>query len=180
MTESAELFRLPPPRCLVDFVVRSTEDPGVELDKLVEVWPERFFRLACPCGGEAFRVRGRVQREKYLQIDRLAGTGTTICRVCGRAAVAFDPALHGYDVEIDHFPGAGPCPGVLQDFSCPACARQAFALVVRFQYPDNVLAHRWPPERRQPLPQDLFTYFSLLGRCVACGEWTTVQSTECA
>ena len=174
---------LPPPRCLEGFKVLPAEDPGVELDTLVEEWPERFFAVACRCGGDTFTVLGHVYREKLLGIARLTDAATLICGGCGRRAVAFDPALHGFDVELDHFPAPGPTVGDLQDCACPACARTSFTLVARFQYPAEVAEHRLPPGApggSQPRAEDLFSYFSLLGRCAGCEEWTTLQSVECA
>jgi hypothetical protein len=171
---------LPPPRCLAGFTVAPTADPGVELDTLVEEWPERFFAVACPCGGDTFTVHGHVYREKLLGIARLSDAATLICRRCGRGAVAFDPALHGFDVELDHFPAPGPTVGVLQDFACPACANTTFALVARFQVPAEVAERQGTAGDCRVQPEDLFSYWSLLGRCAGCQEWTTLQSVECA
>lgn len=183
MSYDDRIDRLSRPRCLAGLAVWPTADPGVELDTLVEEWQERFFAVACRCGGDLFTVHGHVYRERFLGIERISGAATLICGACGRKAVAFDPAIHGFDVEIDHFPAPGPTVGELQDFGCPACARTSFTLVARFQYPANVTHHRWPPGKpggRRPRAEDLFSYFSLLGRCSGCNEWTTLQSTECA
>lgn len=180
MTFDERIDRLPPPRCLAEFTVLPTEDPGVELDTLVEEWQERFFTVVCRCGGDRFTVNGHVYREKLLGIERISGAGTLICGRCGRRAVAFDPALHGYDVEIEHFPAPGPTVGALRDFVCPSCAGASFRLVARFQVPAEVTESRWPAGGPPPRPEDLFAYFSLLGRCAGCQEWTTLQSTECS
>lgn len=180
MTRDERIDSLPPPRCLAELRVLPVEDPGVELDTLVEAWPERFLAVACRCGDTRFTVNAHVDREEFLGIDRISGAATLICGSCGRGAIAFDPALHGYDVEIDYFPTPGPTAGVRKRFGCPACARTSFTLVVRFQYPARVLEERWPAGGPQPKPEDLFSYFSLLGRCAGCREWTTLQSTECS
>lgn len=180
MTLDERIERLPPPKCLARFTVAPAADPGVELDTLVEEWPERSFAVACRCGGDQFTVRGHVYGEELLGIARISGAATLICGGCAGKAVAFDPALHGFDVEIDHFPAPGPTVGGFWDFACPACARSSFVLVARFQYPAEVSKLRWPAGACRPNREDLFSYFSLLGRCAGCEEWTTLQSTECA
>jgi len=79
-----------------------------QLDSVVEEWPNHFFSLACPCGSAALNVRSFIDRHKYLDEDRANGPITLRCPSCGNDHPSFDPALHGYDVEIDHFPLPGP------------------------------------------------------------------------
>jgi len=176
---SDDIQRLPPPRCLGELVTRPGNDPGVERDSLVESWPERFFVLACPCGGAAFAVRSHICRERYLGFERVYGPITLRCAACGRAALCFDPALNGYDVEIDHFPEPGPYSGDVREFGCPSCAGKSFALTVCLQYPDGVIKPQRAPGAREPASQDLFSYFTLIGACTSCAALATISSVEC-
>lgn len=149
-----------PPRCLRELVARAAEDPGVELDALVEEWENCFFALECSCGGRSFTVRSFIEERAYGPIHLQ-------CAACNRETTCFDPALHGYDVEIDHFPQPAPYRGPFRAFACPECESERFALTARFQYPDNVR-------------EDLFSYFTLIGRCNGCNALATIASIECA
>jgi len=98
-------------------------DPAIELDSVVDEWPNHFFSLARPCGSTALKVRSLIDRHKYLDEDRANGPIT----------------------------------------------------LARFQYPDNVL-----DETYTAAPEDLFSYFTLLGRCSSCRTIVTISSVECA
>ena len=178
------MLKLNPPRCLEELVARPTGDPGVELDALVDEWENHFFSLHCPCGGNSFTVRSFFYRRQYpseeLDEDLAYGPITLRCCTCNRELECFDPALHGYDVEIDHFPEPGPYTGTIRDYECPKCAAKAFALTARFQYPANVMEPIQGAGGSVPASEDLFTYFSLLGRCDACEIVVTIASIECA
>jgi hypothetical protein len=171
---------LKPPRCLGAFLAHRTTDPGIDLDSLVEEWENHFFSLACPCGGTSFTVRSFIDRPKYIEEDRAYGPITLQCSTCNSARAFFDPALHGYDVEIDHFPEPGPYPGTLREYGCPNCSARTFALIARFQYPDNVLEPHKGAGSYVPASEDLFTYFTLLGTCDHCEATVTISSVECA
>lgn len=173
-------FVLPPPRCLGALRAQRSTAPGVELDALVDEWQDHFFSLACPCGATSFAVRSFIDRDAYLQEDRAYGPITLRCSSCQRVLECFDPGLHGYDVEIDHFPEPGPYTGTLRDYGCPQCSAQAFALTTRFQYPDDVMAPRHGAGSYVAASEDLFSYFTLIGTCGSCATPVTIASVECA
>lgn len=171
---------LSPPRCLRELLARPTTDPGVELDSVVEEWQNYFFSLACPCGSNSLKVRSFISRVEYLVEDRAYGPITLRCPTCGRDHQSFDPALHGYDVEIDHFPLPGPYGDAFRDYHCPNCAADTFSLIARFQYPDNVLEPSPGARPHASASEDLFSYFTLLGTCGSCKTTVTISSVECA
>ena len=160
------------PRCLADFAVTVAEDPGVFLDTLVDESREnRFFAIACRCGGPAFAVRSVLVPHFYLTNRVAYGPVSLRCTACGQEHVCFDPTKHGYDVEIDHFPSTGPYEGEVEDFACPACSATAFGATARFEYFEAADADRTP---------DMFGFFTLIGTCRSCETKTTIATQECA
>ena len=179
------MTELPPPRCLRSFDTRPTTDPGVDLDAVVDEWENRFLAVSCRCGGEAMTVLGVLRPHWYLKAPIARGPLSFGCIACRRDREAFDPGVHGYDSEMDHFPDRWKSAEPPRRYPCPGCASTEFALVARFQYPDSVLAspaagETVPGTGRRVRPEDLFSYFTLLGRCRACGAWTTITSIECS
>lgn len=182
---TADLTELPVPRCLRSFDARPAIDPGVELDAVIDAWENRFLALACRCGGEALTVLAIVQPHWYLKAPVARGPLSIGCSKCRRDKAAFDPAAHGFDAELGHFPDRRKYVEAPVRYACPGCGKTEFALVARFQYPDSVLA---PPRDGAPVPgtgrraraEDLFSYFTLLGRCRGCGAWATIASVECS
>lgn len=173
-----------PPTMLRAFRAVPAEAPDILLDTLTE-GPNRFFSLACPCDSAQFSVTGEVERHLLIHQDVVVGAVTVQCRACMREISLFDPARHGYDVELDHFPPP-PRPSVApRHFECPACHRTDFALVARFEYSAALVAalergldsgYANHPGREQ----DLFTWFTLIGFCSGCAAVSTVSSVECA
>jgi len=168
------------PHCLDPVVATSAENPGVELDSIVDEWPNEFFALSCPCSGLQFTVQSFFSRSACLEQDRAYGPISVACCACQRSATIFDPALHGYDVEIDHFPPHAPYLGDWRVFQCSSCASKAFGLIARFQYPANAGDPHLRPDGSSIPRHDLFSYFTLIGECGTCGSLSTVSSVECA
>lgn len=174
-----------PPSCLQAWTAQPTDDPGVELEAVVEEWPNTFFEVACTCGGTSFAVRSHFNWTKYFGEYRAYGPITFRCATCQREAGAFDPALHGHDAELDHFPPRGPYSGTLRDFACLKCSAEsfepaeAFRLIARFQF-DHVIEPHQGAEAKVPASEDLFTYFTLIGTCDRCRELLTIASIECS
>ncbi|MEO8275027.1 MAG: hypothetical protein ABI639_02350 [Thermoanaerobaculia bacterium] len=174
------MANLEPPRCLRSVVARAVADPGLELDAVVDEWTSVFYALACSCGSSRFAVRSFIYREEFLEQDRAYGPMAIACAECDRKSEIFDPERHGFDVEIDHFPKPGPYRGTLREFACASCSGKTFALVARFQYPDEVLNPLRGPAGFNAAREDLFSYFSLLGTCGACEAGVTIASIECS
>lgn len=176
---------LPPPGCLGAFRVSPAEAPELLLDTYTE-WPNRFFAVACRCRREVFALSGRIVHHALLGQEVVSGPVTATCGACRRAALLFDPSRHGYDVEMKHFPPEAAPPGeAVGRFGCPGCGGSTFTLVARFEYP-AALVEALESGRAAGYPshvgreQELFTWFTLAGRCTSCRKVTTVASCECA
>lgn len=103
-----------------------------------------------------------------------------------KAALVFDPRLHGYDVELDHFSPEFEATATPRDFQCPTCTASRFTLIARFEYPADLLAalesgtDTGYEGRFRGKEQDLFTFFTLIGRCTGCNTLVTIATCECA
>jgi hypothetical protein len=175
---------LPPPKCLDAVRAWPAEPPDILLDTLTDS-PNRFFSVGCPCGGTLFSVSGQITRNILIDQDLVYGPATVHCTQCDRRAVVFDPRLHGFDVELDHFPPTSAQSSPERGFVCPTCGHTVFGLVARFEYParllealDSGIDPGYPANVGRE--RDLFTWFTLIGLCSACRQHTTVVSQECA
>lgn len=174
------------PRCLDGFRTTTAAGTPVLLDTLTDA-PNRFHALACRCRSEHFTVTGRVALNALIGQDVIVGPVTCRCARCRRSAVVFDPARHGYDVEVGHFPptasaGAG---GSTDSFACPGCGHTGWRLLARFEYPAALVAAIEAGEapgypEHVGREQDLFTWFTLIGTCGQCGVAYTIASHCCA
>ena len=176
------MLELGPPRCFRAFRTEPVPDPGVEFDELIDGRQNLFRSVGCVCGGGLFKVHGHVFRQTYASgayEEVLYGPLRLDCTSCGRQEASFDPARHGYDVEIDHFPEPGPYSDDVRHFPCPGCAAEVFSLVARFEYPDNVFEHGANHNGYVPAPEDLFTNFGLSGRCASCQAGTILSAVQC-
>jgi hypothetical protein len=175
---------LHPPACLQHVNAAQAPEPEILLDTLTES-PNRFFSLSCPCGETRFLVSGEMHRNVLIDRDLIYGPVTAKCATCQRASLLFDPRVHGYDVEIDHFPPTWQATSQARDFECPSCTGAVFALTARFEYPAALLqALELGQDPGYPgyvgREHDLFTWFTLVGQCSTCHTLETIASVECA
>ena len=172
-----------PPRCLDGFVAAPASDPDVELDTLSED-ENRFFSIGCACGNSHFAVHSYFNPHYYLENETAYGPIELRCTACQTERLCFSPFLHGYDVEIDHFPPDDNWRGESREFACPACTSAAMSLVARFEYQESIIesmeAGDAGSSESRPRPRDMFSYFTLIGTCRSCGTKATISSVECA
>ena len=63
-------------------------------------------------------------------------------------------------------------------YECPKCGRQPLDVFARFEYPDDLFDGDFTEFAGRE--QDLFTWFSLLGKCCRCSQLLPVTDFECA
>jgi len=170
-----------PPRCLADFTSERAElkDPRLdghpgELDTV--------FRLSCPCGEPGQHVLGDCVEKGGDASAWTADWGRLglRCSLCGRAAEVFDVRQHGHDAEMvrDRFPLDRDLEGERCTFACPGCGGSRLLTHARFENSCDLLDSQTDKWRGKE--QDLFTWFTLIGQCLACGEFAIVYDLECA
>jgi hypothetical protein len=200
MMSQTDYFRSHTPRCIAGFTARATNLPGVvydghasfpegeiELPPGVTIQaPEEFnsvFALSCSCGGDHHFVHGF----RWVNPDNPAQSFlysplVLECATCGKKTEVFNEDKHGYDVELAEFPSRsvtlhedGEVPEV---FECPTCGCQPLEVIVRFAYTDDLFNGDFQDFAGRE--QDLFDWFSLLGKCPQCSEVLAITDFECA
>jgi hypothetical protein len=63
-------------------------------------------------------------------------------------------------------------------YECPECGRQPLDVFARFEYPYELFDQDFPEFAGRK--QDLFSWFSLLGKCRRCAQLLVVANFECA
>lgn len=151
------------PRCVIDFVVSPTDQPRAELGSFDG--QNYFLSLSCHCSCIGFAVQSIFAPHVYLKHPVACGPIALRCVTCARERICFDPAKHGLDAELDHFPDSDKSPGEFRDFACPGCEATSFQVTARFEYPVTARLGQ-PTESSGPADDDLFTYFMLIGTCL--------------
>jgi hypothetical protein len=157
----------------IDFEVPS----GVTIEAPEHVNP--VFALACTCGGRRHYVHGyRWINADFHNAVVFLSPLVLECAACGKMTDLLDSDAHGYDAELGHGSASARAEGDRVVFECPKCGRQPFEAFARFEYPDDLFDGDFPEFAGRE--QDLFTWFSLVGRCAQCSELLPVADFECA
>jgi len=78
----------------------------------------------------------------------------------------------------DRFPLDRDLEGERCTFACPGCGGSRLLTHARFENSCDLLDSQTDKWRGKE--QDLFTWFTLIGQCLACGEFAIVYDLECA
>ena len=176
-TNKLAYYRSHPPRCIAGFKAQPVELPGVAFDGHGEEF-NPVFTLLCTCGHGKHFVLGHYWRNPDWHNALLfVGPFAIRCGACGKVTELFDSAIHGWDGELGHsasYRGEGE----RAEFSCDRCGLQQVQVFARFEYPGDLLGPG--NEEFRGREQDLFSWFSLLGKCAGCGRLLEVSDCECA
>jgi hypothetical protein len=188
-------YRSHPPRCIGGFKTQPVEMPGVVFDGHAS--PSQLnadapgvkiegrehinpvFWLLCTCGCDSLFVLGHYWRNPdYHNVLVFVSPLALRCSACGKVTELFDTAIHGYDAEVGGIPASYRGEGERTDFVCDKCGPRQFQVFARFEYPDDLLGPEFDEYRGKE--QDLFSWFSLIGKCAGCGRLVEVADFECA
>jgi hypothetical protein len=180
-----------PPRCLGAFRAMPCDLPDVGFDG--HGGQNAIFGLACACGEEPQWVLGHYWANPSYPDGSVVGFIDPLalrCDACGRSTELIDTDYHGYNGETSRReqspagPGERPPwlnPRITSErvpYRCSTCGPQPLTLYARFEYggdeyqsSDAEFAGRW---------QDLFSWFTLLGRCPLCNRLCLVTEYETA
>lgn len=172
----AEYFQTHAPRCIVKFTTTPTNLPEVAFNDNGESH-NSVFALACRCGGRKFSVHGHRTSDPATGTAELLSPLFGECKDCGKKTLIFDSAKHGHDGEL----GQSVQPKLKGDSiidDCGECGNFVMELFARFAYPSDLFDGNYADF--QGREQDLFTWFTLVGRCCACQQSLGFADVKCA
>lgn len=198
--DQARYFRDNPPRCVERFEVEPVSlsevefdgHPGTDafLDPVVNgkihapVNINTVFRLRCGCGHTKAYVLGRYRPmpKEYHQACGPFFFDAPLalqCESCNAVSELFDARIHGYNGEMGlSWIRPEEESEEREKFKCEKCGPVPMEVIVRFEYPDDLFDEE--PCGFAGREQDLFTWFSVLGRCSRCQQLIEVTDFECA
>jgi hypothetical protein len=194
--DQASYFRSHPPRCLAGFSVRPTQLQGVEFDghasrSQFKITPppgvtidapehiNPIFALSCQCGGGQHYIHGYqwINPDFHNAVVFLSPL-VLECAACGKTTDLMGTDVHGYDAELGHGSATVRAEGERVVFECPSCGRHPLDAFVRVEYPDDLFDGDFPDFAGRE--QELFTWFTLVGKCPKCCQVLAVADFECA
>jgi hypothetical protein len=194
--DQVSYFRSHPPRCIAGFTALPTQLPKVEFDGHVSRSQLKFevpsgvtieapehinpvFTLSCKCGSGRHYVHGyRWTNPDFHNVIVFLSPLVLECVACGKMTDLLDTDIHGYDAELGLVTATVRAEGDRVVFECPTCGPQPLDAFVRLEYPDDLFSVDFPEFTGRE--QDLFTWFSLIGRCQQCFQMLAVADFECA
>jgi len=166
------------PKCLDDFVATPTHDLD---DHRFDGHGEphnKVYALRCKCGGERLAVIGwHTTNPDFNNAKVFVSPLALRCATCGREAELFDTLRHGFDAEIDSHPTHIRARGDRGPFTC-VCGGADFKPYARFEFSSETLEDstgEWTGNEH-----NLFSWFSLVGDCAACGKRVDIAEFETA
>lgn len=195
LRDQADYYWNRPPRCIAGFVAKPAElsghpfdghaspqmikakVPGVVIDgsELLNT----VFLLACTCGHEQHHVTGYHWRNPDYH-NKLVFLSPLVlrCASCSKETEVIDTDRHGYDAELGGIVATARWKGDRGEYQCEQCSLQAFCVCVRFEYGDYLFDSDFECYRGRQ--QDLFSWFSLVGKCIGCCRLLSITDFECA
>jgi hypothetical protein len=179
LAEMEEYFASHPPRCLHGFDVVPVELVGAVFDGHGQAL-NPVFQVRCRCGYDKGIIKGYFwvnpdnADERLLFISPISVT----CGRCGTTEELIDTDKHGYDVELGHGSYTVGGEGRHGSYQCAECRAENMEIFVRFEYSEDLFGVDFEDIRGRE--QDLFSWFSLHGRCAQCGATTDITDFECA
>ena len=177
MLNQAEYFWNHPPRCISGFAVERAYLDDVTFDGHGEEI-NTVFRLNCRCGCGEFYFLGYYWRNPHYNVVVFVGPLALRCKSCGKVTELIDTAIHGYDGEWGYKTSNVRREGERAEYRCDKCGSSSMEVFVRFEYPDDLFDDDFEGFRGRE--QDLFTWFSALGKCASCTRILAVTEFECA
>jgi hypothetical protein len=193
LRDQAHYFWSHPPRCIAGFAVKPAALPGFEFDGHASVPPinvpgvviegpihlNTVFLLACTCGKDHHYVLGYHWHNPDFNNQAVFLSPIVLrCAACGKEAELIDTDRHGYDAEIGGIVATVRANGEPGEYECDQCGRQPFQVFARFEYPDELFDGDF--EEFSGREQDLFTWFSVVGKCPGCSRLLSITDFECA
>ena len=190
-------YREHPPKCVADFLSQPEwlDDinydghgfSGIYPDGLVAN-PNIVFAIKCQCGGGVHSIVAESEQEEiwYYKNLVIAEKYFLECSSCHSRHLFFAPSLHGYNAEISRMEGLSLSEIVESNQSsrkdekitceCSNCKNTTFEVFARFEYSADLFDE---PDF-EGKEQELFSWFTGIGKCSTCGSINPFIDFECA
>ena len=177
--DQVKYFQSHPPRCIAGFNATPFALPGVKFDGH-GMQINAVFALACSCGSKQHFVHGFswINPDNFDNVPVFLSPLSLECIACATQTDLIDTDAHGYDAELKSILATARGRGNPAVYECPKCGRQPLEVFARFEYPDELFDGDFPEFAGRE--QDLFSWFSLLGKCRRCSRLLAVADFECA
>ena len=138
------------------------------------------FQVRCKCGHDKGIIKGYFWVNPDNADNRVLfmSTISVTCAECGTTRELIDTDKHGHDVEIGGFSCTGRSQGTEGSYQCAKCGSENMEVFMRFEYSEELFDDDFVEARGRE--QDLFSWFSLHGRCGECGTTADITDFECA
>jgi hypothetical protein len=182
-----------PPRCIAGFTATPAALPGVVFDGHASVPPvpvpgvviegadhlNTVFLLTCVCGHDRHFVLGYHWRNPDFSNESVFLSPLSLrCASCGKETELIDTDRHGYDAELGGVVATALGEGERGEYRCDWCGVLPFQVCVRFENSADVFTRDFEEFRGRE--QDLFSWFSAVGRCSGCSRLLAIADFECA
>jgi len=186
-----------PPKCVADFLAQPDWLENIEYDGhgFSGRYPDGLvaklnivFAIKCQCGGSVHKIIAKSEHEEIWRHKNLviAEKYFLECNSCHSRDLIFAPALHGYNAETflmeglswsDEFEGSQASHKHEKiTCECSYCKNTTFEVFTRFEYSADLFDE---PEF-EGKEQDLFSWFTGIGRCKMCSTVNVFMDFECA
>ncbi len=182
LEDQAVYYASHPPGCIGGFRSKPVRLKGVQFDGHLSP-PELnpHFQLFCTCGHDHHAVTGYHWRNPDYHNDQVFLSPISLrCASCGKESELIDTDRHGYDAELSGMVATVRAKGTLGEYPCPKCGTNAVQVFVRFEYPDDVLDFEEDYPKHRGRLQELFSWFSAVGKCPNCSQLFPIADFECA
>lgn len=177
MEDQLKYFENNPPACLDNYLIKATDNENLVFDGHGEE-TNPIFNIACKCGSEEYIVHGYNWINPDTKKTYFIGPLELECTKCNSIKEFFDIEKHGYDSQFGHGCYSASGEGKESSYQCNNCNGTIFKLIARFEYTSDLFDDDFPEARGRE--KELFTWFSLHGRCSACSSLIEICDYECS
>ena len=190
-------FQENPPKCIAAFLVESVRLDHLKFDGHgssgsypggLVANSSIVFAIACQCGNRTHIIVAESEYQEIWQHENLVVAERFFleCSSCHSRHLLFDRYLHGYDAETSRLEGMNLSEIIRSDQPLPVkevvtceCSHYPdalFQVFTRFEYPSDL----FDEPLFQGLEQELFSWFTGIGKCNNCSAINVFMDYECA
>jgi hypothetical protein len=169
-----------PPRCIKGFKAELVRMPGVRIGGHAGGTFTPTVWLKCTCGCDSNYVLGHYWKNPDNRDGRFVFVSPLAlkCGNCNKITELIDTDIHGYDSEVGVIPTNHRGDGKRVEFICEKCGPRPLQVFAGFEYSNDLFERDNRKHRGREF--DLFSWFSLIGKCASCNRLISIVEFECA